>query len=103
MFEAGTKYLSAFSSNRVEPLDASRMRTPHSRVLTGGAENNASTRSENLRVAGSGRAFLGFSDGVVEAFVKGGREVGACENELSGNESRVKRRAHAGDKNLRGT
>ena len=46
---------------------------------------------------------MGFSDGVVEAFVKGGREVGACENELSGNESRVKRRAHAVDKNLRVT
>ena len=51
IFEAGTKYLSAFSSYSVSPLSASTMSSPHSPLLAGVAPSNASTRAANLAMA----------------------------------------------------
>src|SRR5260370_13267291 len=51
MFEAGTKYLSAFCSYSVSPLSASSMSSPHSPLFVGVVRSNASTRPANLAVA----------------------------------------------------
>src|SRR5260370_7927140 len=51
MFEAGTKYLSAFCSNSVSPLSASTTSSPHSPLFVGVVRSNASTRAANLAVA----------------------------------------------------
>src|SRR5438270_10825056 len=58
MFEAGTKYLSAFSSYSVWPVSPSVTNNPHSPLSTGVAANSASTRSPNLRVAAETCGFL---------------------------------------------
>ena len=51
MFEAGTKYLSAFCSYNVLPLSASTISSPHSPLFVGVVPSNASMRAANLAVA----------------------------------------------------
>src|SRR5882762_8094748 len=51
MFEAGTKYLSAFCSYSVSPLSASAISSPHSPLFVGVVPSNASARAANLAVA----------------------------------------------------
>ena len=51
MFEAGTKYLSAFCSYSVSPLSASALSSPHSPLFVGVVPSNASARAANFAVA----------------------------------------------------
>src|SRR5882762_10226668 len=50
MFEAGTKYLSAFRSYSVSPLSASAISRPHSPLLAGVVSSKDSARAANLAV-----------------------------------------------------
>jgi hypothetical protein len=51
MFDAGTKYLSAFCSYSVSPLSGSVMSSPHSPLFVGIVPSKASAREANLAVA----------------------------------------------------
>src|SRR5437879_9442271 len=68
MFEAGTKYLSAFSSYSISPVSASTISTPHSPLLAGSDASKASARSPNFRVATEKRGFLPFATAATADF-----------------------------------
>src|SRR5215468_1133556 len=53
MFDAGTKYLSAFFSYSISPLLASTTSNPHSPLSTGAVCTNCSARSANRAGAGT--------------------------------------------------
>src|SRR5258708_40288937 len=51
MFEAGTKYLSAFCSKSVLPLSASTISNPHSPLFVGIVPSKSPARAANLLAA----------------------------------------------------